>query len=254
MAKAIAIINNKGGTGKTTTTLNLGAALCKLKYKVLLIDLDSQCNLTHALGLKAEGHHVGDLLLGKCQPDDCLNTVNGLSIIGSKSDLLDTEYQINNEPGREFLLKESFSHFNHFDFILMDCPPSLGTLSVNALVAANYFIVPMQAENFAFIGLDRILQLTGKVKNRLNTQLELAGILMVKFQVRTKFSQAIVSNLAGNTQLKDKLFNSYIRQDIALMEAPAFGGSIFDYAPSGRGATDYMNVAKEFIKKYGKKD
>lgn len=254
MARAIAIINNKGGTGKTTTVLNLGAALCKLKYKVLLIDLDSQCNLTHALGLKAEGNHVGDLLLGKCEPEDCLNTVRGMSIIGSKSDLLDTEYQINNEPGREFLLKEAFSRFTNFDFIIMDCPPSLGTLSINALVAANFFLVPMQAENFAFIGLDRILQITDKVKKRMNTHLELAGILLVKFQARTKFSQAIVSNLVGNDQLQNKLFNSYIRQDIALMEAPAFGGSIFDYAPSGRGATDYMNVAKEFIKKYGKKD
>jgi chromosome partitioning protein len=254
MAKVIAIINNKGGTGKTTTALNLGAALCKLKNKVLLIDLDSQCNLTHSLGLKAEGHHVGDLLLGKCEPEDCINTVNGLSVIGSKSDLLDTEYLINSEPGREFLLKEALSHFKNFDFVLMDCPPSLGTLSINAPVAADYFIVPMQAENFAFIGLDRILQVTDKVKKRMNTQLELAGIILVKFQSRTKFSQAIVSNLAANSLLKDKLFNAYIRQDIALMEAPAFGGSIFDYSPSGRGATDYMNIAKEFIKKYGKKD
>lgn len=253
MTKAIAIINNKGGTGKTTTALNLGAALCKLKYKVLLIDLDSQCNLTNALGLKAEGHHVGDLLLGKCTPEDCLNTVKGMSVIGAKTDLLETEYLINSEPGREFLLKESFSHFTMFDYIIMDCPPSLGTLSINALVAADYFMVPMQAENFAFIGLDRILQVTDKVKKRMNTSLELAGILLVKFQARTKFSQAIVGNLTGNPHLNGKLFNAYIRQDITLMEAPAFGGSIFDYAPSGRGALDYMNVAKEFIKQYGKK-
>jgi chromosome partitioning protein len=253
MAIGLSIINNKGGTGKTTTVLNLGAALKKLKYKVLLIDLDSQCNLSNALNIEQGSHHIGEVLLSKVGVEKAIQNSNGLDIIPSTPNLLDFEYMINNEPGREFLLREILENHNHYDFILMDCPPSMGTLSINSLVAADKFLVPMQAENFAFIGLDRILDTANKVQMRMNNRLELAGILMVKFQTRTKFGQAVISNLIENQGLKDKLFDSYIRQDIALMEAPAFGQTIFDYAPRSRGAKDYTNVAKEFIKRYGKK-
>jgi len=251
MARAISVINNKGGTGKTTTVLNLGAALKKMKYKVLLIDLDTQGNLTHALNIRDHKNHVGELLLNKCSFTECIQHAEGLDIIPSKANLLDFEYLINNEPGREFLLKEVLEKNNSYDFILMDCPPSMGTLSINSLVAANSFIVPMQAENFAFIGLDRILQTAEKVKLRMNTQLKLDGILFVKYQPRTKFGQAVVSNIVQDTNLKNKLFNSYIRQDISLMEAPAFGQSIFEYSPKSRGAFDYLTFAKELIKKDG---
>lgn len=249
MAHIISVINNKGGTGKTTTVLNLGAALKKKKKKVLLIDLDSQSNLTHALHINDYNFHIGDLLLNKCNIDECLQKAEGIDIIPSKANLIDYENQINNEPGREFLLKEALANSNGYDYIIMDCPPSMSTLSINSLVAANEYIVPMQAENFAFIGLDRILQTAEKVKLRMNTNLELAGILFVKYQPRTKFGQAVVSNIAQNSYLKNKLFNSYIRQDIALMEAPAFGQSIFEYAPKGRGAFDYSTFAKELIKR-----
>lgn len=245
MAKTISIINNKGGTGKTTTVLNLGAALKNMGHRVLLIDLDTQGNLTHALHIKGEFKHIGEVLLSRCTLEEGTQQVEGIDIIPSNSDLLDFEYLINNEPGREFLLQEALSKTDLYDYILMDCPPSMGTLSINSLVAADSFIVPMQAENFAFIGLDRILQTAEKVKQRMNTDLELLGILFVKYRPRTKFGQAVVSNIAQNELLKDKLFNSYIRQDIQLMEAPAFGQSIFEYAPKGRGAFDYMNFAKE---------
>jgi len=254
MAKIISVINNKGGTGKTTTVLNLGAALKKLKYKVLLIDLDSQGNLTHALHITDAKHHIGELLLNKCSLQESIVEAEGMSIIPSTNNLLDFEYLINNEPGRELLLREVLSNTNTYDYILMDCPPSMGTLSINSLAAANFYIVPMQAENFAFIGLDRILQTAQKVKTRMNAELELAGILFVKYQNRTKFGQAVITSIAENSMLKNKLFNSYIRQDIALMEAPAFGQSIFEYAAKSRGAFDYMNFAKEFVKNYGKKN
>ncbi len=252
MAKIISVINNKGGTGKTTTVLNLGAALKKLKYNVLLIDLDGQSNLSKALNINEPKNHVGELLLGKCSFEACAVETEGLKILPSVSDLLDYEYLINNEPGREFLLREVLNKTNSYDYILIDCPPSMGTLSINSLVAANQFIVPMQAENFAFIGLDRILQIANKVKNRMNTELQLAGILFVKYQTRTKFGQAVISNITQNDYLKNKLFNAYIRQDINLMEAPAFGQSIFEYAPKSRGAFDYFNFAKELVKNYGK--
>jgi chromosome partitioning protein len=251
MGKTISVINNKGGTGKTTTVLNLGAALKKMGHKVLLIDLDSQANLTHALNIQNHANHVGEVLLNKCSFAECILQAEGLDIIPAKSNLLDFEYLINNEPGREFLLKEVLEKNNSYDYVIMDCPPSMGTLSINSLVAANSFIVPMQAENFAFIGLDRILQTAEKVKLRMNTNLKLDGILFVKYQPRTKFGQAVVSNIVQDTQLKNKLFNNYIRQDISLMEAPAFGQSIFEYAPKSRGAFDYLNFAKELTKKNG---
>lgn len=252
MAKAISIINNKGGTGKTTTALNLGAALHSMGKKVLLIDLDSQCNLTKALHIQDVENHVGEVLLNKKSMEDAVKEAEGMAVLPSNNNLLEFEYLLNNEPGREFLLKEVLDNYNSYDYVIMDCPPSLGTLSINSLVAADYFIVPMQAENFAFIGLDRILQTAEKVKARMNTHLELGGILFVKYQPRTKFGKAVVSNIAQNSILKDKLFNNYIRQDISLMEAPAFGQSVFEYAPNSRGCFDYLNAAKEFIKRYGK--
>lgn len=253
MGKVISVINNKGGTGKTTTVLNLGAALKKLGHNVLLVDLDSQCNLTHALNLHKAKNHVGELLLNKCAIEDCIQESEGLTLIPSTSNLLDFEYLINSEPGREFLLRELLGKTNSYDYVLMDCPPSMGTLSINSLVAADAFIVPMQAENFAFIGLDQLLQTAEKVKKRMNTHLELDGILFVKYQPRTKFGQAVISNIAQNSLLKDKLFNSYIRQDISVMEAPSLGQSIFEYAPNSRGAFDYLNFAKELLKKHGSK-
>jgi chromosome partitioning protein len=254
MAHIISIINNKGGTGKTTTVLNLGAALAKKRKRVLLVDLDSQCNLTSACGIDSNELGIGDLLVGNCSFADVVRVNGQLSIIPSTEKLLDYEFQLNNEPGREYMLREQLEKVaDDFDFILVDCPPSLGTLSTNSLVAAQRFIVPMQAENFAFIGLDRIMLISEKVKKRVNHDLELGGILFVKLSPRTKFSQAVISSLSENENFTGKLFNTYIRQDISLMESGAFKQSVFDYAPRSRGADDYMDLAKEILKSYGKK-
>lgn len=254
MAQIFSIINNKGGTGKTTTTLNLGAALVKKKKKVLLIDFDGQCNLSSALSVNGQEPHVGNLLLGQSTFDECISKHKMLSIIPGTEKMLDFEHQINNEPGREYLLKEVLDHVDgKFDYVLIDCPPNLGILSINSLVSADYFVVPMQTENFAFIGLDKILDITAKVKKRLNTSLDLAGILLIKYAPKTKFSQAVISNISSNAKLKNKLFKSHIRQDIALMECSAFGQTIYEYAPTSRGAEDYDNFAKEILKNYGKK-
>lgn len=254
MSNIISIINNKGGTGKTTTALNLGAALVLKKKKVLLIDLDGQCNLTSSLNITGEKPHIGDLLLNECSFKEAVKNHSALSIIPGTEEMLDIEHRINNEPGREYLLKEMIQkEENKYDFILIDCPPNLGILSINSLVAANYFIVPMQTENFAFIGLDKILQITDKVKKRLNPNLEMAGILFVRHTHRTKFSQAVLSNISSNEKLNQKLFKTFIRQDISLMECSAFGQNIFEYAPNSRGAEDYSLFATEILKKYGKK-
>ncbi len=253
MARIISVINNKGGTGKTTTTLNLGTALSKLKYKVLLIDFDSQSNLTSALGISKVENHVGKLLLKDVKIDETVINLNHLSVIPSTNYLLDYEYRINNEPGREFLLKETLDPIqSKYDYILVDCAPSLGTFAISSLVAANYYIVPMQAENFAFIGLDKIIQITDKVKKRMNPKIEMGGILFVKFSTRTKFGKAVVKSLSMNDRFRHKVFDTRIRTDISLMESTAFGQNIYDYAPRSRGAEDYLDLAKELLKKYGK--
>jgi len=252
MATIISIINYKGGTGKTTTALNFGAALAKKRKKVLLLDFDSQCNLSLSKGLKNPEKHIGLVLAKKMSIEDTIYKLDTFSIVPSVENLLDYEFAISNEPGREFIAREFLQPVSDkFDYIIIDCPPSLGLLSINSLVAANSFIVPMQTENFAFIGLDNIMTATQKVKDRMNPALELAGILLVKFQYRTKFSQAVISNIMSNEALKDKLFDAYIRQDISLMESPAFGQTIFEYAPRSRGAKDFNAFANEFLKKNG---
>lgn len=254
MATTISIINNKGGTGKTTTTLNLGTALAKLGNKVLLIDFDSQSNLTLSLGVNKIEHHIGNLLLNNANIREVLLPLDKVSLIPSTGNLLDYEYRINNEPGREYLLKEALDPVqSQYDYILIDCGPSLGTFAINSMVAADFFIVPMQAENFAFIGLDKIIQISDKVRKRMNNKIELAGILFIKHSSRTKFSKAVVSSLSEHDNYKNKIFNTAIRTNIKLMESTAFGQDVFSYAPKSHGAEDYLALAKEFIKNYGKK-
>lgn len=253
MAKVFTVINNKGGTGKTTTTLNLGAALAKKRKKVLLIDVDAQSNLTSSFGINGVEQHVGDFMLNNIDAEDFFIKTEKLKLIPGSEKLIEYEHKINNEPGNEFLLKEALEKIkDKFDYIIIDCAPNLGVYSVNSLVAADYFIVPMQAENFAFIGLDKILQVADKVKKRLNPTIELAGILIVRQAQKTKFSQAVITNIGMSDDLGKKLFETFIRQDISLMESTAFGKSIFEYAPKSRGAEDYNKFANELIKKYGK--
>ena len=252
MAKVFTVINNKGGTGKTTTTLNLGAALAKSRKKVLLIDLDAQSNLTSSFGINGVEKHVGDFMLNSINADEVLFKTQKINLIPGSEKLIEYEHKINNEPGNEFLLREALDKIqDRFDYIIIDCAPNLGVYSVNSLVAADYYIVPMQAENFAFIGLDKILQVAAKVKKRLNQKLELAGILIVRQAHKTKFSQAVITNIGMSEELGRKLFETLIRQDISLMESTAFGKSIFEYAPKSRGAEDYKKFANELIKKYG---
>jgi chromosome partitioning protein len=251
MARIFTVINNKGGTGKTTTALNLGAALAESRKKVLLVDLDSQCNMSSALGIAQAENHVGKLMLGQCEFHDTVQSHKNIQLLPASDHLLEYEVIINTEPGREYLLKECIDKIkDQYDYILIDCPPSLGIFSINSLVAADFFIVPMQTENFAFIGLDKILQVAEKVKKRLNPSLELAGIVLIRYTSRIKFSQAVVSNIEANSQIGKKIFHTKVRQDINLMESSAFSQSIFEYAPKSRGAEDFSHLAKEIRKLY----
>ncbi len=252
MARILSVINNKGGTGKTTTVLNLGAALQRRRQRVLLVDLDSQCNLSSSLGVNRPAAGIGELLTGATSFDDTIAHAGKMDLLPANEQLLDCEFRLNGEPGREFVLREVLSAVaERYDYILIDCPPSLGTLAINSLVAADRYIVPMQAENFAFIGLDRILSLAEKVAKRMNPNLQLGGILFVKLNPRTHFSRAMIQSLSQDARLKGRLFNTYIRQDIALMESAAFHKCIFDYAPKSKGSSDYRDLAKEVAAIYG---
>ncbi len=252
MAKIFSIINNKGGTGKTTTALNLGAALAQLKKRVLLIDFDSQCNLSTALGINNKEHHIGSVLLDQSTVEQAVVHTSQVDLLPASGKLADYEFQVNNEPGREYLLKEKLDAIrSQYDYIFIDCAPSLGTFAINSLVAADYYLVPMQTENFAYIGLNKITFTADKVRSRMNPALELAGILFVKYSPRIKFGQAIITSIQADPAMKDKLFSTYIRQDIALMESSAFCQSVFEYEPESRGAEDYRTLAQELSEKYG---
>jgi len=242
--KVFSITNNKGGTGKTTTTLNLGAALAHKGFRVLLIDLDAQCNLSIALGVKNNVNHIGELLVGESTFEETLIKKDKIDILPSSRLLLSFEYRINMEPDSGYFLQEQLEG-KDYDYVLIDCPPSLGSLTVNALVASDYFIVPIQGENFAYVGLDEILQLCAKIRKRMNPNIQLGGILLNKFDMRTKFSQMIYTKLSENSDIK--LYKSNIRQDVSLMECTAFAQSIFEYAPESRGANDYMALCEEVL-------
>ncbi len=244
MTKVISVTNNKGGTGKTTTALNLGAALSKRGYKVLLIDLDSQCNLTQAAGVDADQNHIGKLLTSECTFEEVVKHAISFDVLPSSNGLLSYEYIINNEAGGEYLLREKLEGTG-YDFVIIDTPPSLGTLTINALVASDLYIVPMQGENFAYVGLDKILQVASKIKKRMNTKLELGGVLLLKFDSRTKFGQVVFERLSNDESMR--IFSTFIRQDIALMEATAFGQDIFAYSPDSRGANDFDNLCNEIL-------
>lgn len=251
-AKIYTIINNKGGTGKTTTVANLGSALNRLKKRVLLIDMDAQCNLSTACGAHDSLRNIGEVLLDHVPIQEAVIQRDSVDLIASTDKLLDFEHQANNEPGREFMLSEKLEAVrDNYDYILIDCPPSLSTMSINALVASDYYIVPMQAENFAFIGLDRILQVAEKVKKRMNPRLEMAGIVFTRHTGNTIFSQAIMQELENSPFLKAKLFKTKIRQDIKLMEATAQGRPIFEYMQGSRGAHDHFKLAMEIVERYG---
>lgn len=244
MTKTYAITNNKGGTSKTTTALNLSAALNLRGFRILAIDLDPQCNLTLGAGIQPSEINAGTMLLGESTFEQTVQKAASFDIIPAHKTLLSYEYRVNAEPDSAFFLKDVLFG-KQYDYVIIDCPPSLGALTVNALVASDNFIIPMQGENFAYVGLNEILQLTSKIKKRLNPELELAGILLSKFDMRTKFAQMVFQKLSSNENIK--LFKTHIRQDVNLMECAAFGENIFLYAPESRGANDYKNLCEEIL-------
>ena len=244
--KTIAIINQKGGTGKTTTTMNLGSALASLGKKVLLIDFDPQANLSYSFNISADNGTITDVLQAKKTLQSILVEKENLYIIPSSSYLSDLEISLVNKIGRERILKDRLKDLKGFDFVFIDCPPSLTILTLNALNAADEVLIPLQMEILSLQGLKQLLDTIKEVKNVLNRNLKIKGIVPSMYDGRRKLSKEVLDEISNT--FKGKIFKSSIKECVKIAEAPSFAKSVLSYAPSSRGAEDFINLAKEIIR------
>jgi len=245
--KIIALINQKGGVGKTTSAINIGAGLKQLGQKVLLVDLDPQAHLTYSLGIVAHelGKTVYQLLKGQTALGETIIERDGLKVIPSILDLSGAEVELSSVAGREFLLREALVGLQGFDYVLLDCPPSLGLLTLNALTTAHEVIIPLQTEYLALSGLSKLLQTIETVHKRLNDNLTISGIIATRYDSRKKLNNEVVEKI--KEYFGDKLFPTLIRDNISLAEAPSFGKTIFEYKPNSYGAIDYLNLCQDIL-------
>lgn len=249
MMKIIAIMNHKGGVGKTTTTINLAAALQQKRKRVLVIDLDGQANLTESFGLSIEEEQTVYGAMKGEYPLPLVKLENGLTVVPSCLDLSAAESELINEPGRELILKGLIAKLPDnpkFDYILIDCPPSLGLLTLNALTAADYLIIPVQAQFLAMRGMAKIANVIEIVRERLNPNLNIGGIVITQFDKRKTLNKSVSEIIQDS--FCDKVFKTVIRDNVALAEAPVKGKNIFEYNKNCNGAKDYMSLAQEVMK------
>jgi chromosome partitioning protein len=253
--KIVAIANQKGGVGKTTTAVNLGAALAELGHRILLIDLDPQANATSSFGLQeAEGISLYEPLLGGASVTEKIFPTrrDSLFIVPSDIDLAGAEVEIARMPDHLTRLAEALKPLqadDTFDFVFIDCPPSLGILMSNALAAAEELLTPIQCEYFALEGLVKIVRLVEQVRDSgANARLELGGIVMTMFDGRTNLSEQVVADVREH--FGERVYETVIPRSVRLSEAPSFGKSILEYAPNGAAADAYRALGREFIQRH----
>lgn len=248
MANIISISNHKGGVGKTTSVINIGAGLNRHKKNVLLIDLDPQANLTQSLGITEPEKDIYGAIKGRYKPAP-LEIQKGLYIIPSTLDLSGAEVELSGETGREYILKELLDPIKgNYDFILIDTPPSLGLLTINALTASNEIIIPLQAQYLALQGLTKLLEIIEKINHRLNNGLSLGGVFITQYDSRKILNKNVEKAIRDH--FKDKVYKTKIRDNVSLAEAPSAGKDIFTYQPKSYGAEDYLALSKEILKQY----
>jgi chromosome partitioning protein len=248
MSKVISVSNHKGGVGKTTSTINIGAGLSLLGQRVLLIDLDPQANLSISLGLGADQDRT---IYGTIKGDYPLSPVSildRLDVVPSTLDLSGAEVELIGEPGREMILKEAIELIRgQYDFILIDTPPSLGLLTINSLVASQEIYIPLQAHYLALQGVAKITEVVDKISKRLNRDLTIGGVYITQYNSRKVLSRDIETAISG--YFKDRVFKTRLRDTIALAEAPVQGLDIFRYSPKSKAAEDYLSLCKEILAK-----
>lgn len=250
MGRTIAIANQKGGVGKTTTTINLSASLAAEGKKVLVIDMDPQGNTTSGFGVDKNEleNTVYELILGECSIQECLlkDVIENVSMIPSNVNLAAAEIELIGVDKKEFILKNEVDWIkDQYDFIIIDCPPSLSMLTVNAMTTADTVLVPIQCEYYALEGLSQLIHTVNLVRERLNPTLDIEGILFTMYDARTNLSMQVVENVKSH--LNQRIYKTMIPRNIRLAEAPSYGMPISLYDPKSSGAESYMALAQEVI-------
>jgi len=248
MAKTVSFANQKGGVGKTTTTVNLGAYIAEAGKTVLLVDFDPQSNTTSSLGVKKGLPGIYEVITGSIGAAEAIqpSSVAGLSIIPSSINLTGANVELVDQEDREHFLKKNLSPvLGRFDYVFIDCPPSLGILTVNALVASDFVIIPLQCEYFALEGLSLLLQTINMIQKGLNPELKVGGILFTMYDSRTRLAHEVVQEVTG--YFKEKVFRTIIPRNIRLGEAPSFAKPINQYDPDCLGALSYRKLAEEVL-------